>query len=116
MTNPHPLDDSSALTPAAGMVLLVDDQQFVGEAMRRLLADADDLAFHFCDDPLEAVRTANEIAPTVILLDLVMPGADGLELLRQLRANEATSETPIVVLSTKEDARVKRDAFASGAS
>ena len=98
------------------MVLLIDDQQFVGEAMRRLLADAEDLAFHFCADPLEAIGTANEIGPTVILLDLVMPGADGLELLRELRLNEATAETPIVVLSTKEDARVKRDAFANGAS
>jgi signal transduction histidine kinase len=109
-------DASAATAPASGMVLLIDDQQFVGEAMRRLLADADDLAFHFCVDPLEAIETANEIAPTVILLDLVMPGADGLELLRQLRENEATAETPIVVLSTKEDARVKRDAFANGAS
>jgi signal transduction histidine kinase len=98
------------------MVLLVDDQQFVGEAVRRLLADAEDLAFHFCDDPLEAVEAACKIAPTVILLDLVMPNADGLELLRRFRANEATAETPIVVLSTKEDARVKRDAFANGAS
>ena len=98
------------------MVLLIDDQQFVGEAMRRLLADADDLAFHFCVDPLEAIETANEIAPTVILLDLVMPDADGLEMLRRFRANEATAETPIVVLSTKEDARIKRDAFANGAS
>ena len=98
------------------MVLLVDDQQFVGEAVRRLLSEADDLAFHFCDDPLAAVETANEISPTVILLDLVMPGADGLELLRRFRANESTAETPIVVLSTKEDARVKRDAFSYGAS
>ena len=105
-----------APTPASGMVLLIDDQQFVGEAMRRLLADADDLAFHFGADPREAIETVNGIAPTVILLDLVMPNADGLELLRQLRANESTAETPIVVLSTKEDARVKRDAFANGAS
>jgi signal transduction histidine kinase len=109
-------DTSAATTPASGMVLLIDDQQFVGEAMRRLLADADDLAFHFCVDPLEAIETANEIAPTVILLDLVMPDADGLEMLRRFRANEATAETPIVVLSTKEDARIKRDAFANGAS
>jgi signal transduction histidine kinase len=109
-------DTSAATTPASGMVLLIDDQQFVGEAMRRLLADADDLAFHFCVDPLEAIETATEIAPTVILLDLVMPDADGLEMLRRFRANEATAETPIVVLSTKEDARIKRDAFANGAS
>ena len=116
MTPRQASDASAATTPASGMVLLIDDQQFVGEAMRRLLADADDLAFHFCVDPLEAIQTANEIAPTVILLDLVMPNADGLELLRRFRANEETADTPIVVLSTKEDARVKRDAFANGAS
>ena len=116
MTPRQALDASAATTPASGMVLLIDDQQFVGEAMRRLLADADDLAFHFCVDPLEAIQTANEIAPTVILLDLVMPNADGLELLRRFRANEQTADTPVVVLSTKEDARVKRDAFANGAS
>ncbi|MEP6991771.1 MAG: hybrid sensor histidine kinase/response regulator [bacterium] len=100
----------------SGMVLLVDDQPFVGEAVRRLLADQVDLAFHYCVDPRRAVETANEIAPTVILLDLVMPGVDGLELLRHFRANSSTSETPIIVLSVKEDARVKQDAFANGAS
>ncbi|MEO6209527.1 MAG: hybrid sensor histidine kinase/response regulator [Gemmatimonadaceae bacterium] len=98
------------------MVLLIDDQQFVGEAVRRLLAEAEDIAFHYCEDPLQAVEVATLIAPTVILLDLVMPGVDGLEILRRLRANPTTAETPIVVLSTKEDAAVKRDAFAYGAS
>src|SRR5436305_15218502 len=98
MSAPHPADANATSTPASGMVLLVDDQQFVGEAMRRLLADADDLAFHFCVDPLEAIETANDIAPTVILLDLVMPNADGLELLSRFRSNEATEDTPIVVL------------------
>ena len=99
------------------MVLLIDDQAFVGEAVRRLLTDEhSEFAFHYCSDPRAAVATANEIVPTVILLDLVMPGMDGLELLRLFRANASTCETPIIVLSVKEDARVKHDAFANGAS
>ena len=114
--DPHA--EQHADTPAEhnGMVLLVDDQPFVGEAVRRLLSDQADLAFHYCVDPRRAVETANDIAPTVILLDLVMPGVDGLELLKHFRANGPTSETPIIVLSVKEDARVKHDAFANGAS
>ena len=100
----------------ATMALLVDDQPFVGEAVRRLLASDPTIAFHFCPDPREAVHVANLISPTVILLDLVMPGVDGLELLAHFRANAATAETPIIVLSTKEDAVVKRDAFEHGAS
>ena len=107
-------DDSAAAR--GGMVLLIDDQFFVGEAVRRLLADEKDLAFHYCADPTQAVAIASDIAPTVILLDLVMPGMSGLELLQHFRANGPTAETPIVVLSTKEDARVKHDAFAHGAS
>ncbi|MES2178661.1 MAG: hybrid sensor histidine kinase/response regulator [Gemmatimonadota bacterium] len=111
-TEPPP----DATSPLGGMVLLIDDQPFVGEAVRRLLADQPDLAFHYCADPLLAVDIANDIAPTVILQDLVMPGVDGLELLQRFRANGPTMETPIIVLSTKEDARVKHDAFANGAS
>ena len=114
----EPVGETSADVPVgvSGMVLLIDDQPFVGEAVRRLLADQMDLAFHYCVDPRGAVEMANDIAPTVILLDLVMPGVDGLELLKRFRANGATSETPIIVLSVKEDARVKHDAFANGAS
>lgn len=108
--------NADGLSTCAGMVLLVDDQPFVGEAVRRLLADQPDMAFHYCVDPRLAVDTANRVQPTVILLDLVMPGVDGLELLERFRANASTSETPIIVLSTKEDSRVKRDAFANGAS
>lgn len=114
MSADSPKEDTTATV--AGMVLLIDDQPFVGEAVRRLLADQKDLAFHYCADPLQAVDIANEISPTVILQDLVMPGVDGLELLHRFRANAATAETPIIVLSTKEDARVKHDAFEKGAS
>ena len=112
-----PADRREGMEPdVAAMVLLVDDQPFVGEAVRRLLATDPTIAFHFCADPREAVATANLIAPTVILQDLVMPGMDGLELLAHFRANPGTAETPIIVLSTKEDPVVKRDAFETGAS
>ena len=59
---------------------------------------------------------AIRIKPTVILQDLVMPGIDGLTMVKEFRRNEATRQIPIVVLSTKEDPVVKSEAFASGAS
>ena len=116
--SPTPHDELEERLPATvtAMVLLVDDQPFVGEAVRRLLADDPEIAFHYCPDPRAAIEMANVVSPTVILQDLVMPGVDGLELLARFRANPSTVETPIIVLSTKEDASVKRDAFASGAS
>jgi two-component system, chemotaxis family, response regulator WspR len=98
------------------MVLLVDDQAMVGEAVRRALLNHPDIDFHYCSDPTKAITVAQQIGPTVILQDLVMPGIDGLTLVRQYRANPATSEIPIVVLSTTEDPAVKGDAFSAGAN
>ena len=96
------------------MVLLVDDQAMVGEAIRRALLNESDIDFHFCPRAEDAVRVAEKTQPTVILQDLVMPGVDGLTLVRQYRTNPLTMDIPIIVLSSKEDALVKRDAFATG--
>ena len=98
------------------MVLLVDDQAFIGEMVRRSLADIPDLDFHFCQDPQQAMALAEQLHPTVILQDLVMPGMDGLDLLRQYRANPATRSVPVIVLSSKEDPEVKAQSFELGAN
>jgi CheY-like chemotaxis protein/HPt (histidine-containing phosphotransfer) domain-containing protein len=98
------------------MVLLVDDQAMVCEAVRRALANQTDMDFHYCADAREALTIANQIKPTVILQDLVMPGIDGLTLLSQYRANPSTKDIPIIVLSTNENPQVKGQAFALGAN
>jgi two-component system, chemotaxis family, response regulator WspR len=98
------------------MVLLVDDQPMIGEAVRRALREDPGIEFHYCSDATVALALAREIKPTVILQDLVMPGVDGLDLVREYRAQPSISGTPIIVLSTKEEARVKSDAFRAGAN
>src|SRR5688572_18646242 len=117
------MDQTSALLEPAVllrdppiMVMLIDDQAMVGEAMRRLLADLEDMDLHYCANPIGAVEQAQQLKPTVILLDLVMPQMDGLEVLRLFRSNAATANVPIVVLSTTEDPQVKSQAFAAGAN
>jgi sigma-B regulation protein RsbU (phosphoserine phosphatase) len=97
-------------------VLLVDDQPIIGEAVRRMLAGEEGLAFHYCKDATAAVEKAAEVGPTVILQDLVMPELDGLELVRRYRADERLRDVPVIVLSTKEDPAVKAEAFALGAN
>lgn len=98
------------------MVLLVDDQVMVCEAVRRALAHNGDLDFHYCTDPLEAIAVAQRVKPTVILQDLVMPGVDGLDLVRQYRKHPALHAVPVIVLSTKEDPTTKSEAFQAGAN
>ncbi len=98
------------------MVLLVDDQAMVCEAIRRALASEPDIDFHYCADAREALNVATQIRPTVILQDLVMPGIDGLTLVNQFRSNPITHEIPIIVLSTNENPQVKGQAFSLGAN
>ncbi len=98
------------------VVLLIDDQMIVGHAVRQMLQPETDIQLHFCQDPTKAIAMANELAPTVILQDLVMPEIDGLTLLKFFRANASTRETPMIVLSSKEEPTIKAQAFALGAN
>lgn len=111
-----PLDGFVTANENSAMVLLVDDQAMIGEAVRRGLASESNIDFHFCADPHQAVAQAMRIKPTVILQDLIMPGLDGLSLVREYRSNPQTQDIPIIVLSTKEDPLVKSAAFAAGAN
>ncbi len=98
------------------VVLLVDDQAMIGEAVRRIVSTQPDIQFHYCKDPTQALARAAELHPTVILQDLVMPEIDGLDLVPQYRQQEATKDTPLIVLSTKEEGDTKAEAFARGAN
>ncbi|MBC3954500.1 response regulator [Pseudomonas triticifolii] len=110
------MDDIKTPDENSAMVLLVDDQAMIGEAVRRGLASHSSIDFHFCADPHQAIAQAVHIKPTVILQDLVMPGLDGLTLVREYRSNPLTRDIPIIVLSTKEDPLIKSAAFAAGAN
>ncbi|MCF8239940.1 MAG: SpoIIE family protein phosphatase [Melioribacteraceae bacterium] len=107
---------TSELTEHKIKVLLIDDQKIIGEAVRRMLVDESDIEFHFLQDPTKAIETANELTPTVILQDLVMPEIDGLMLVKFFRGNESTKDIPLIVLSSKEEAKTKAEAFARGAN
>ncbi|MBN1290621.1 MAG: SpoIIE family protein phosphatase [Candidatus Latescibacteria bacterium] len=107
---------SSPLTQYDITVLLVDDQKIVAAAVERMLGGEKDITFHYCQDPTKAIRVASEIFPTVILQDLVMPEIDGLTLVRFFRAHPQLKDVPLIVLSTKEEAITKADAFSLGAN
>src|SRR3954453_23513653 len=93
--SPNPQTAPAPPTQYYAMVLLVDDQAMVCEAVRRALANQSDIDFHYCAEAREALNVANQIKPTVILQDLVMPGIDGLTLVSQYRSNPATKDIPI---------------------
>lgn len=107
---------SSSLTQYTITVLLVDDQAIVAASVERMLAPEKDIVFHYCQNPTEAIQKAAEISPTVILQDLVMPEIDGLTLVKFFRAHPKLKDVPLIVLSSKEEAVTKAEAFAVGAN
>ena len=112
--------NSSVLTPVEiftqTRVLLVDDQRIVAESIRRMINKEPDFHFTYCADPTEALDVAAREKITVILLDLVMPDMDGMTLMQFFRTDPNTKDIPIIVMSSKEDPLIKRDAFAHGAN
>jgi len=98
------------------LVLLVDDQMMIAETVRRMVADQPDIDFHYCSEGEKALGVAEQIKPTVILQDLILPGVGGLTLVQQYRSNPVTKDIPVIVLSTTEDATTKSEAFKQGAN
>jgi len=104
------------LSNAQITVLLIDDQPFIGKMIGSMLKDEPDIVFHYCQDARKAIHMANHVSPTVILQDLTMPDVDGLQMVKYYRMNTFSKQTPLIVLSGQEDAKVKADAFALGAN
>ncbi len=97
-------------------VLLVDDQWIIIEAVRRMLGDQSDIEFHYVSDGTAALDTAEQLQPTVVLQDLVMPGVDGFALIEQYRERAALRDLPVIVLSANDDPKRKAHSFAVGAN
>jgi CheY-like chemotaxis protein len=82
------------------MILIVDDDP----AMTTLLQLSFELEGHVvvtASSGPEALELARKIHPAAMVVDVMMPEMDGLELIRELRANQATSDIPIVCCSAK---------------
>ncbi|KPA12698.1 metal-dependent phosphohydrolase, partial [Candidatus Magnetomorum sp. HK-1] len=105
-----------SLTDHRIKVLLVDDQELVAKTVKKMLENEKDVEFYHCLDSRRAIHMVNKIHPTVILQDLIMPYFDGLTLVRLYRMNAFARNIPLIVLSAKEEAKIKAEAFSMGAN
>jgi DNA-binding NarL/FixJ family response regulator len=98
-------------------VLLADDQALVRAGFRALLdAEPDIEVVGEAGDGAQAVRLAAQSRPDLVLMDIRMPGTDGLAATRQIAADPALAGTRIVILTTFELDEYVFEALRSGAS
>ncbi|KXK58411.1 LuxR family transcriptional regulator [Micromonospora rosaria] len=96
-------------------VLLVDDQPLVRAGLRVLIADVPDLeVVGEAGTGAEAVRLTREVVPDVVLMDLRMPGTDGIQATRAITT--AGGPTRVLVLTTFDDDEHVHGALRAGAS
>ncbi|WP_344238542.1 response regulator transcription factor [Actinocorallia libanotica] len=96
-------------------VVLADDQPLVRAALQMVITDAADVVVvGEAADGAEAVRLVEELAPDVVVMDIRMPGMDGIEATRLITA--ATASTHVVVLTTFDDDEYVYAALHAGAS
>lgn len=101
----------TAARPTGGVTILMIDDEKLNSFVVAVYLKADGYReLVHTTDPLNALSLAARIRPDVILLDIEMPGLNGIELLRRIRADELLSKTLVVVLSATDDEKIKSQA------
>ena len=83
------------------MILVVDDDVVVRLMVRESLEEAG-FSVEEAEDGEQALSAVKRLRPELVLLDVMMPGMDGYEVCRELKADEKTKDIPVIFLSAKD--------------
>jgi DNA-binding response OmpR family regulator len=92
--------DNTVPTPRRPVVLIADDDPTI-RLILMLNLDAEGMQVEMTGDGAEVVGLARRVHPDVAVLDVMLPGADGCSVLRDLRADPRTADIPVVLLSAR---------------
>lgn len=106
------MSDSAAATPAK--LLIVDDKTANLDLLRDMLAPLDHQIF-FATSGAKALSIASSVFPDLVLLDVMMPGMDGLETCRRFKQDPLLSDIPIIFVTAKTDIDDLAKGFSVGA-
>lgn len=111
---------SATGTPAKqerpGSIMIVDDEPANVAVVKKLLERAGYSEFNSTIDPSVAFELTQTTKPDVVILDVVMPNLDGVEVLQQLQSDRSTSHIPVLILTADDDREVKLKCLELGAT
>lgn len=78
--------------------LLIEDDDFIAQLLETKFKESG-LNLAIAENGEEGLKKAKELKPSLILLDILLPGIDGFEVLRQLQSDKTTASLPVIILS-----------------
>lgn len=97
-------------------IMMVDDEPITMAVVQTFLEEFGYTSFIQVEDPLQAMDILEDERPDILLLDLIMPGKSGMDILFEIRNHPRLSRLPIVVLTASSDAQDKLKALELGAT
>lgn len=99
----------------ASHILLIEDEPNIAEAIRFILT-RDGWQVSTLNEGNGAVAAVQEVKPDLVILDLMLPGLSGIEIVEALRADPSTEELPVLMLTAKGAGREREAAERAGVS
>ena len=95
-------------------ILIIDDDASIRDFLQAILR-GEDYSIHFAENGLEGLSEAKRLLPDVILLDVLMPGLNGLDVCREIRSIKFLSTVPILLITSLSDRDSRLDGIRAGA-
>ncbi|HTS53023.1 MAG TPA: response regulator, partial [Burkholderiales bacterium] len=107
--------DSRSGPLRSSTVMMVDDDPIMLEVVQTYLEEAGYTSFVTTSEPGQAMELFQQRRPDILLLDLMMPGVSGFDILAQIRAHEEFRYTPVIILTAESEPKAKLKALELGA-
>jgi len=95
-------------------ILVVDDSAVSSMVVSMMLKKNSEYCTVRAWDGLECIKKAKEVKPDLILLDIQMPGMNGIEVCNILKKNQRTCDIPVIFVTASTDDETLREAFGAG--
>src|SRR5215467_11281659 len=114
LSEPQPRSSSDAIRPLR--VLMVDDDGLQLRAFQRVLRGQDHVALSVADNAIDALLHVGATRPDVVVMDVFMPGLDGMEACRRIKQNPETSDVSVVLATAAVTPELEDAAIRAGAT